>query len=83
MKMKIVKLLTATAMSGLMTIGIASNAMAETGMKHNVADLNKDGMVTTEELLAYVQVNFLKMDKNNDHMLEDKEWDEYWWAQAE
>ena len=83
MKINFSKLLIARAVSGIMSIGVATTAVAATGMKHNVADFNKDGMVTTEELVTYVQMNFLKMDLNNDKMLDGNEWDDLWWADAE
>lgn len=80
MKMKICKSMLITGISGLMYVAAASTAVAATGMKHGVADLNSDGMVTADELVTYVEMNFLKMDKNNDHMLDNGEWDDFWWS---
>ena len=41
--------------------------------KKSVADLNGDGMVSQAELTSFVEMHFLKMDKDNDHMLDAKE----------
>jgi len=83
MNIKISKLLTTTGVCGLIYLGMASNAIAESGMKHSVADFNQDGMVTSEELITYVQINFLKIEKNNDQMLDGSEWDDLWWNAEE
>lgn len=58
------------AITAMMTLGLGS---AVAGSKYNVADFNHDGMVTSEELVTYVQMNFLKMDKDSDGMLSAKE----------
>lgn len=54
----------------------STQGLAAGKIKHNMADLNGDGMVTTDELVTYVELNFMKMDKNNDHMLDEKEWED-------
>lgn len=37
-------------------------------------DLNSDGKVTEAEILHVVKTHFMKMDKNNDHVVTTKEW---------
>lgn len=60
-----------------MLLAVSGQSLAGSGeIKHGMADLNGDGMVTTDELLTYVELNFMKMDKNNDHMLDAKEWED-------
>jgi len=70
MKNKTANLIAIVSASAMMTLGMGT---AVAGSKHNVADFNHDGMVTSEELVTYVQMNFLKMDKDNDGMLSAKE----------
>lgn len=79
MKMKTGKLIVTLSMAGLMSLSTGSAIAGSDGMTHNVADINKDGMVTSEELASFVQTHFLKMDKNNDHMVDNSEWEEEWW----
>jgi len=70
MKNKTANLIAMTGAAAMMTLGMGT-AVADS--KHNVADFNGDGMITSEELVTYVQMNFLKMDKDNDGMLSAKE----------
>ena len=76
MKTKTGKLIVMLSMTGLINLSMGTAIADDKGIKHNVADLNYDGMVTSEELVTYVQINFLKMDKNNDQMLDTAEWDD-------
>ena len=67
MKNRTANLIAILSTAGMMSLGMGT---AVAGSKHSVADFNGDGMVTSDELVTYVQMNFLKMDKNNDHMLD-------------
>lgn len=78
MKMKISKLLATTAMTGLMCLGAGAAMAGDDGMKHSAADFNKDGMVTEDELVTFVRMHFMTMDRNNDHMIDNNEWDHDW-----
>lgn len=73
--------------NSLTTLAIASTLLAASGsvhagdgMGHNAADFNRDGMVTEDELVTFVRMNFMKMDKNNDHMVDVSEWNNEWFA---
>ncbi len=70
MKNRTANLLAILSAAGMMTYGMGT---AVAGSSHSVADFNADGMVTSDELVTYVQMNFLKMDKDNDGMLSAKE----------
>jgi len=70
MKNRTAKLIAIVSAAGMMTLSMGT-AIAESS--HNVADFNGDGMITSEELVTYVQMNFLKMDKDNDGMLSVRE----------
>jgi len=70
MKNKTSNLITLLSAAGIMCLS-AGTAVA--GSKHSVADLNSDGMVTSEEVVAYVQMNYWKIDKNNGHAFNAKE----------
>ena len=78
MKMKIGKILAMSAMTGLMSLGTGAAMAADGGMKHSAADFNKDGMVTEDELVTFVRMHFMTMDRNNDHMVDSREWDYDW-----
>lgn len=78
MKMKIVKLFVMSGVAGLMSLGTAAAMAGDKGMEHSMADYNKDGMVTEDELVTFVRVQFMTMDKNNDHMVESREWNDDW-----
>ena len=68
MKNTKVNLIAILSAAGMMTLG-AGTAVAG----HNVADINDDGNVTTEEVVAYVQMNFIKTNTNNGGRLSVKE----------
>jgi len=68
MKNTKVNLIAVLSAAGMMTLG-AGTAVAG----HNVADINDDGHVTTEEVVAYVQMNFIKTNTNNGARLSAKE----------
>ena len=68
MKNTKVNLIAVLSAAGMMTLG-AGTAVAG----HNVADLNNDGMVTSEEVVAYVQMNYSKININNNHTFNAKE----------
>ena len=70
MKNRTAKLIAIVSAAGMMTLSMGT-AVADG--KHNVADFNHDGMVSSEELVTYVQMNFLKMDKDGDGMLTTRE----------
>ena len=70
MKNKTANLIAVTGAAAMMTLGMGT---AVAGSKYNVADFNHDGMVSSEELVTYVQMNFLKMDKDGDGMLTARE----------
>jgi len=78
MIMKISRLMAASALTGLLCLGAGVAMAAADGMKHSAADFNKDGMVTEDELVIFVRMHFMTMDKNNDHMVESREWNEDW-----
>ena len=78
MRMKIVKLFVMSGVAGLMSLGTAAVMAGDKGMDHSMADYNKDGMVTEDELVTFVRVQFMTMDKNNDHMVESNEWNDDW-----
>ena len=78
MKMKSGKLLVTTAMAGLMCLGTGVAMAAGDGMKHSAADFNRDGMVTENELVTFVRMHFMTMDRNNDHMVDSTEWNDDW-----
>jgi len=46
-------------------------------MDRDRVDLNGDGMVSEGEIVTYVKMFFMKMDKDNDQMLSQAEWDTY------
>ena len=46
-------------------------------MDRNKVDLNGNGMVSEAEIVTYVRMFFIKMDKDNDQMLSQSEWDTY------
>lgn len=71
-RIKIMKHKTSTLMAILSAAGIMSLS-AGTAVAGSVADINSDGMVTSEEVVAYVQMNYLKINKNNGHTLNAKE----------
>ena len=78
MIIKMSNLLAASAMAGLLCLGAGASLAADGGMKHSAADFNKDGMVTEDELVIFVRMHFMTMDKNNDHMVESAEWNDDW-----
>ena len=78
MKMKIRKRVGIMAVASLMCLGMGPTVAASNGMKHSAADFNKDGMVTESELVTFVRMHFMTMDKNNDHMVDSNEWAEDW-----
>lgn len=63
---------TSTLMAILSAAGIMSLS-AGTAVAGSVADLNSDGMVTPEEVVSYVQMNYSKINKNNSHTFNAKE----------
>lgn len=63
---------TSTLMAIISAAGIMSLS-AGTAVADSVADLNSDVMVTSEEVVAYVQMNYSKIDKNNGHAFNAKE----------
>jgi competence protein ComGC len=62
---------TSTLMVILSAVGIMSLS-AGSAVAGSVADLNSDGMVTSEEVVAYVQMNYAKIN-NNGHAFNAKE----------
>ena len=56
MKTKTGKLIVMLSMTGLINLSMGTAIADDKGIKHNVADLNYDGMVTSEELVTYVQM---------------------------
>jgi len=70
-------ILTATV-AAMVCLGAGSVMAADDCMKQSAADFNKGGMVTEDELVTFVRMNFMIMDKNNDHMVEVAEWDDSW-----
>ena len=78
MNMKIGKMFAASVLAGLMCLGTGAAMAGDKGMKHSMADFNKDGMVTEDELVTFVRMHFMTMDKNNDHMVDSSEWDHDW-----
>ena len=78
MKMKSGKQMVTTAMAGLMCLGMGATMAADKGMKQSAADFNRDGMVTEAELVTFVRMHFMTMDRNNDHMVDSTEWNDDW-----
>ena len=70
MKNKTSNPITLLTVAGIMCLS-ANTAVADS--QHNVADLNNDGMVTSEEVVAYVQMNYSKINRNNNHTFNAKE----------
>ena len=78
MNMKTVKKLLVSLVVGLMCLGTGVAMAADKGMGHSMADFNKDGMVTEAELVTFVRMHFMMMDKDNDHMVDKTEWVHDW-----
>jgi len=80
MKMKIGKILAVSSLAGMMSLGMGTAVAIdmESGMEHATADFNKDGMVAEDEMMTYCRMSFMKMDKNNNNMIEKKEWKHDW-----
>ena len=76
--MKNVTTIITATVAAMVCLGASSVMAADNGMKQSAADFNKDGMVTEDELVTFVRMNFMTMDKNNDHMVEATEWDDSW-----
>lgn len=78
MRIKIGKMFAITSLASLMCLGLGQAVAADNGMKHSAADFNADGMVTEDELVTFVRMHFMTMDRNNDHMVDAKEWNDDW-----
>ncbi len=76
--MKNVTTIITSTVAAMVCLGASSVMAADDGIKQSAADFNKDGMVTEDELLTFVRMNFMTMDKNNDHMVDAAEWDSSW-----
>ena len=46
-------------------------------LTHEHVDLNQDGKVSENEIIAVVKNHFLAMDKDDSHTVSRSEWDEY------
>ena len=78
MNMKTGKKLLVSLLAGFMCLGTGVIIAADKGMEHSMADFNKDGMVTEAELVTFVRMHFMMMDKDNDHMVDKTEWHHDW-----
>ncbi len=78
--MKIGKILAVSGLAGVMSLGMGA-AMAidmDSGIEHRMADYNKDGTVSHDEMMLHCQAGFMKMDKNSDKKVDQKEWNDDW-----
>jgi len=62
-----VNLIAVLSTAGMITLGAGTTVAG-----HSVADINDDGHVTTEKVVAYVQMNFIKTNTNNGGRLSAK-----------
>ncbi len=70
MKNKTPNPITLLTVAGIMCLA-ANTAVADS--QYNVADLNNDGIVTSEEVVAYVQMNYSKINRSKNHTFNAKE----------
>ncbi len=62
MNVKTAKKVSLSILAGLMCLGTTAAMAGDKGMEHSMADFNKDGMVTENELVTFVRMHFMTMD---------------------
>ncbi len=74
-----IKTIAISGVIGFMCLGMGATAIAgDKGMAHSMADYNKDGKVSHEEMMTHCEMSFMKMDKNSDKKIDSSEWLDEW-----